>query len=499
MLLLGVTVLCWPLAAQGPVSLTVLGTRSSAGEVEIVLSAIDDQGNPVRGLTKADFGISIDGRKVDAFTVEPVSSAKNPLSIVLAIDVSGSMKGAPINEAKRAASRFLDQLDRGDFTALVSFGSSVKFLTGYTQNRSEVREQIEKLVANEQWTWLYQATREVVDKAVAAPTPRSAVVLLTDGKDERSPTTEKDALGRVQGARVAIYTLAFGSNAAVDYLKALSAASGGSFLTTPKAEELSQLYGKVVDQLKNQYAIQFKFTQPAGQYKSAIELKRGGKLVASTQRDFLHTEPVPGPSQRSRVSVQLVVIAGLTFVVVVLVLAYVLRPRTAPVAAAGPIEPHAGLMIQGQVHPISMPWKGGNNPAGTVVMPATTGEVGLKINLGPTPVLFPLVDSRGGKDYPDVIVTRYDPERSYRKDVTYLLLSDPTVHRPDGKTAGHARIFRDRTTGRYQVEDLGSGSGTRLRDTSCQTALPLEDGDTITMGRVTLSYYDRRAGTIQQL
>ncbi len=54
------------------------------------------------------------------------SSGRPPLSLAIVIDRSGSMSGAPIENAKAAALTMLRQLDRGDAFAVVSYSSSAR-------------------------------------------------------------------------------------------------------------------------------------------------------------------------------------------------------------------------------------------------------------------------------------------------------------------------------------------------------------------------------------
>ena len=464
----------------------------------MVLSVRDEWGVSVKGLGKANFGLSVEGEGIENFSVEPVSSAKTPLSVIVGIDVSGSMKGVPFQEAKRAAARFLDQLEKEDFTALMVFGSSVRFLTDFTRNKSEVREQIEKLAATEQHTWLYQATRDSLEKASRAPTSRVAVVLLTDGKDEGSPTTEQDVVWRIGGGRVPLYTLGFRDNAPVEYLKRIANISGGSFLFAPRPEDLTELYSAVLDQLQNQYSIEFHFTQPSGQYKGEVVLNYQGMTVKA-QQAFLHANyEAPPWWQEFPVHPATLVIVGFTLILGIVAVAR--RPARTVVASPAAVgnEPQVSVMYQGEVHPIGVPGNNGNN-AMTVMLQPAPGEVGFKIGLSPESFYFALMDAKHNKKYGDVIITRYDADRSFQKDMTYLLLSHSTIHRPDKKTGGHARIFLDKETGRYQVEDMGSHLGTKLNDAVCNSVVPLEDGDTITLGGVPLAYYDKRANMASSL
>ena len=81
-----------------------------------------------------------------------------------------------------------------------------------------------------------------MEKSSQAPTSRVAIVLLTDGKDEGSPIREEDVVARIKDTHIPIYTLGFGPKTQVDYLKKVATLSGGYFLSTPKAGELSNLY-----------------------------------------------------------------------------------------------------------------------------------------------------------------------------------------------------------------------------------------------------------------
>ena len=111
--------------------------------------------------------------------------------MILGIDVSGSMEGVPIKEAKRGASIFLDQLDKEDFASLMVFGNSVRFLTEFTRKKHEIREKIESLKANEKLTFLYQATLKDWKSRPRHRLQGLLSSLLTDGKRRRKPDRER--------------------------------------------------------------------------------------------------------------------------------------------------------------------------------------------------------------------------------------------------------------------------------------------------------------------
>jgi hypothetical protein len=123
--------------------------------------------------------------------------------------------------------------------------------------------------------------------------------------------------------------------------------------------------------------------------------------------------------------------------------------------------------------------------------------VGLEIDLKrPLPVALALMDKKNRRAFNEVIITRYDKERDrlFSGEKIYLLLSERSVTRPDGERKGHTRIFMDAKTGSYQIEDLGSTSGTKVNGKGLNrgTSLTLVNGDRINVGNVLMKYYDQR-------
>mgnify|MGYP000114830880 CR=1 FL=1 len=477
---------------QTEVSLNMLDVYSTpSGNVEMIISVLNGQGTPIKGLTKANFKLDVEGKKIKEFSLEPVSSAKNPLSIILGMDVSGSMKGNPIKEAKKAASVFLDQLDREDFVALMAFGKGVHFLTEFTKKKHEVREELKKLKAIEMWTWLYQATYEALIKASkTAPTSRVAVVILTDGKDEGSPITKEKVISKVEGAGIPVYTLGFGPKAQVEYLRLVATLSNGYFLFTPKADELSGLYNMVLKQLKNQYLLTFHFPKPAGEYASTLRLSYRGK-VSTARKVFLHT--VIGKERRwwEYWLKQPTFWGALALVVISMLAVGYWKWKIWPKRSKEEVEEPVRMMLKGKIHPIRSSSTKYDKESGTVVL-SREGNVGLQIGM----LSFALVDEKSNKKIDEIIITRHDEKvsRFFLKDNAYLLLSDRTVSRPNEERKGHARIFLDTKTNRYQIEDLGSAGGTELNETIILGSGEkefLKDGDQIKVGSTMISFYEK--------
>jgi Ca-activated chloride channel family protein len=159
----------------------------------------------------------------DAATLREVLAlwerTKKTSDVVLVFDKSGSMKGAPLVEAKRGANAFLSELGDRDTVSLLFF-DSVVHAPGAPQllgpGRAALSATLDGTLASG-GTALYDAVRraheEAMLRAAAEPGRIHAVVVLTDGRDENSRTTLEVLQRQLAGdaeAPVKIFTIAYG-------------------------------------------------------------------------------------------------------------------------------------------------------------------------------------------------------------------------------------------------------------------------------------------------
>src|SRR5262249_30000258 len=104
------------LSQDNPVHLEITGIdATNLPTVVITASVTNTLGQPILGLTQDNFAVSVEG--IDGVipdstivSVENVSSDNIPFSVVLMIDVSTSMDGSPLDEAKEAARVFVNSI-----------------------------------------------------------------------------------------------------------------------------------------------------------------------------------------------------------------------------------------------------------------------------------------------------------------------------------------------------------------------------------------------------
>ena len=158
----------------------------------------------------------------------------------LSIDVSGSMSGTPLANAKTGANLLIDQLQAGEALGVSSFAS------GTTRNfaitdipdpdtgvRADAKAAVNALRAGG-WTAMYDGLMLSLNDTQAFDPNRPAVVyLLSDGADNRSSATQAGVIEAYQAAQVPIIALAYGSFAPTGDLLKLANATGGAFSSSP--------------------------------------------------------------------------------------------------------------------------------------------------------------------------------------------------------------------------------------------------------------------------
>ena len=149
---------------------------------------------------------------------EPVSM---PMDIALVIDCSGSMSGGEIDDAKAAASRFLDNIDPISHVSLVSFGSPrVEIEMHLTQDFGQLRQAIENLKARGT-TPMTEAIALTRTQVLVNNHNVNVLILLTDGSPDNKDTTLTEAeLVKQQGIQV--IAIGVGNGVDSDYLKRIS-------------------------------------------------------------------------------------------------------------------------------------------------------------------------------------------------------------------------------------------------------------------------------------
>jgi Ca-activated chloride channel family protein len=239
--------------------------------VSLAVSVTDARGRPVVGLERQNFTVLEDGQRqeLSLFASEPI-----PLSLAILVDTSSSMERT-LPSARAAAANLLGPLHPGDEAMVVEFTQRYRVRQDFTADLPSLARALDALQANGA-TALYDAVyctlREFSDRANRAQLRRRALVLLTDGEDTASLTTEEQALDRVRHAGIVVYTIGFGGrpgNAsseagmrAAHFLTRLAGESGGQAYFTSRLSDLTGVYASIAEELRTQYTLGYVPSNP---------------------------------------------------------------------------------------------------------------------------------------------------------------------------------------------------------------------------------------------
>jgi Ca-activated chloride channel family protein len=230
----------------------------------------------VKGLTRESF------RLLDDNQPRPITDviAGGPMQLLLALDVSGSMKDA-LADVRSAARGFLKAIGDGHQVTVVAFNDSVFTVARPEMTMADRVQALEQLNA-----WGGTALHDVIAESIQRLNGRArkALVVFSDGEDRDSRVTFSNVRRLIDESDATVFTVGLGrGNSQKDLrekLGELAEASGGLALFADDPDELAKPFAEIVETLANQYTLSF-------------EPRRDGKYHALTVQ-------VPGRDVRIR-------------------------------------------------------------------------------------------------------------------------------------------------------------------------------------------------------
>jgi Ca-activated chloride channel homolog len=239
-------------------------------DVDLVLvnaTVTDPQNRYVTGLDTEHFQIWEDKieQKIAYFSAEDVA-----LSLGVIFDISGSMKDK-ISIARDAAVTFLKTGNPDDEYFLVEFANRPEVAEDFTTDISRLQNRLIFAPAKGM-TAMYDSVYLGLEKLKEGSNPKKALLLITDGEDNRSRYTFSNVKDFVKEQDVQIYSIgivdAFNSQLGTGrsgraMIEELADLTGGRAFFPDSVYELEDICTKIAVELKNQYVIGYESTNEA--------------------------------------------------------------------------------------------------------------------------------------------------------------------------------------------------------------------------------------------
>ncbi len=264
-------------------------------EVLLDITVVDEKGHPVVDLKRSDFRIFEDNvpQETSSFTHQD-----QPVSMGILIDNSGSMldKRSAVNAA---AMQLITESNPKDAAFVVNFNEHAYLDQGLTVDRVALNRGLSHFDSRGT-TALYDAVAASADELAHHATERKQLLLIiTDGADNASHLTLRDAIRRVQGlGGPVVYTIGLLYDAdrnevqkAHDDLESLSSETGGLAYFPRSIDQVSEIASEVARDVRNQYSLGFRSTKPAtfaGYRSIRVEAysKNHKNLIVRTRRGY---------------------------------------------------------------------------------------------------------------------------------------------------------------------------------------------------------------------
>ena len=227
--------------------------------VNIYTTVVDQHGAPVANLTQNDFRVTEDGNpeKIAVFQKE----SELPLSIVIAIDASGSTK-KDLRLETDSARRFAHDILRPiDVLSVYSFSEDINQVVPFTSDLRKIDRGIGDITpgsATALYDTIYLASSDLVKRQ-----GRKVMVLITDGGDTYSKYDYQQAMRAATQSEVLLYSIIImpveqsaGRDTGGEHaLIQLSKDTGGKHYYAKDLSQLDVAFRQISDELRTQYLI----------------------------------------------------------------------------------------------------------------------------------------------------------------------------------------------------------------------------------------------------
>ncbi len=271
--------------------------RGGIETVEVTATVTDMTGRLVGGLTATDFEVFEDGDRqpITYFTGERV-----PVSLGVLVDISDSMRGQPIVDARAAVSHFVGTLlDVRDEVFLGAFNHTPRPATAWTRPPATLRDALDDQQPSG-GTAIYDTIVASLGAFDRRGNPRGALVVISDGADTASDTTLRAARERLRRTDAFVYALAIDAESAQrrairvnpEALRELTAQTGGYTEVVQSAADLPSATARIADELNAQYTLGYVAPRPAdGRWRSIRVRALPSGLLTRSRRGYFATPP----------------------------------------------------------------------------------------------------------------------------------------------------------------------------------------------------------------
>jgi Ca-activated chloride channel homolog len=251
-------------AATGPDALKIHPGSRIRMNVDMVLVPVtvtDPMNRLVTGLEQEDFQVfeNNNGQKIASFASEDA-----PVSIGIVFDLSGSMTSKLVR-ARESILQFIKTANPLDEFFVIGFNDRPELIEDFTSSVEDIQARLATVRSGHR-TALLDAIYYGVEKMRDAKHERKALLVVSDGGDNRSRYTEGEVRAQVRESDTEIYSIGIfdpyaptpEERTGPQLLNDLSEETGGRLFRVDSIDDMGDIAEKISTELRNQYVIGYR-------------------------------------------------------------------------------------------------------------------------------------------------------------------------------------------------------------------------------------------------
>lgn len=235
--------------------------KVEANLVLVPMTVTDPMNRLVTGLEAPNFEVFDNnvGQSIKSFSTEDA-----PVTIGIVFDLSGSMQSKFLR-ARKALSEFLRTSNPADEFFVIGFNDKPAIIVDYTSDVDDVEARM-VMLKPENRTALIDAVYLGINHLKQAKYERKALLIISDGGDNRSRYSEGELRRVVREADVQIYSIGIFDMYAPTteeelgpiLLTDISEMTGGRMFRVTDASELGDIATRISQELRNEYVVGYR-------------------------------------------------------------------------------------------------------------------------------------------------------------------------------------------------------------------------------------------------
>ena len=269
--------------------------RTGIELTSLTATVTDKAGHLITGLPRDAFQVFEDGERQ---TVTQFTNERVPIGLGVLLDISDSMHGKRIEDARAAVDRFLfTLLDESDEFFLIAFNHKPRVLTQWGRVHDDVTRALVALRPSG-GTSIYDAIIESMPMVEHRSRQRAALVVVSDGADTASNATLRDVRSALMRSDAFVYAVAIDSpepqpiNTRVNpqALREITNESGGRTEVVRSSADLDAATARIAEELNSQYVLGYTSSHASdGQFHSIRVKVAGAEYRVRARNGYIAT------------------------------------------------------------------------------------------------------------------------------------------------------------------------------------------------------------------